>query len=1044
VLAIGSLGVVLAFIDATIVNIAFPDIREDFPETSLDGLSWILNAYNILFAAFLIAAGRIADLVGRRRMFSIGVFTFTLASVLCAISPSVEMLVASRALQAIGAAIVVPASLALVLEAYGPERRTHAITLWTANAVVAAGLGPSLGGLLVDLGGWRLAFLINLPVGLIALALAGRTMIESRAPGRRRMPDLLGALILAFGTGSLVLAIVKGGDWGWANAQVIGAFAAAAILLTLFAQRSTRHRAPLLDPTLLRSRALTIGNVLMLLGGAGFFAYTLCNVLFLTLVWEYSVLEAGLALTPGPFVAAAVARPAEGLAERLGFGPMIAVGGLFWGGGVIYLASAVGSTPDFVGEWLPGMAILGIGAGICFPLVGSVAVGNAPGELFATASALQNVSRQLGAALGVAILVAIVGTPAPGELEDAFDRGWLFAGGCFLALALGAPLVGRVIAGGVPVEDEPREAQVIRPPREAFRPHGLLRPEGPRPTTAIEALAATPLFSGLDRWTIESIASRAAPIALEAGELLFRQDDPPDSLYVLVAGRLEVLVGEDDDEVVNILHPGAVIGELGLLSGEGRSASIRARRDSRLLRLSAEEFDQLLHQESVSRALLGTLATQLQRSRARRVPGADVATTLAIVPAAPGEDFDRIASLLAQELREFGTLAVLDHAPGDPVAAIESAERDHDRVLLVARATDPADRWRSFCVREGDRVIAAAGPEAPTQPADHGLQGCELFWIRGASGTMAPWLDALAPRARYVLRPDDLHASVAAAARRLAGRSLGLVLSGGGARAFAHLGVLEELEAAGLAIDRVSGVSMGAFIGGMFAAGMTPAEVDARTYEGWVRANPLRDYAFPRHALIRGERVRQMVEAHLPGEIEELQREFACFATDLRAGEAHVFRRGSLARAVGPSLALPGIGPPQRVAGRLLVDGGLLNNLPLGLLDRGEGPIIACDAVAGGHKKTGSSQEPTTPSGDSAGNRTHRESRLPGIGETLVRSVLIGGVEATRAARRRADLLIAPDDVGVGMLEWHQIDAAKEAGRRAAYEALEESVGELP
>ncbi|HEX2128939.1 MAG TPA: DHA2 family efflux MFS transporter permease subunit, partial [Solirubrobacterales bacterium] len=433
VLAVGSLGVVLAFIDATIVNVAFPDIREDFPETSLDGLSWILNAYNILFAAFLVAAGRIADLVGRRRMFSIGVFVFTLASGLCAISPSVETLVASRCLQAIGAAILVPASLALVLEAYGAERRTHAITLWTANAVVAAGLGPSLGGLLVELGGWRLAFLINLPVGAIALVLAGRTMIESRAPGRRRMPDLIGALMLAVGTGALVLAIVKGGDWGWADVRVVAAFVAAAILLSLFVQRSTSHRAPMIDPTLLRSRALRVGNLLMLLGGAGFFAYTLCNVLFLTLVWDYSVLQAGLALTPGPFVAAAVAKPAEALAERLGFAPMIAIGGVFWAAGVAYMASAVGPNADFVGEWLPGMGILGVGAGICFPLIGSVAVGNAAGDLFATASALQNVSRQLGAAIGVAILVAIVGTPGAGELGDAFDRGWLFAAGCFLA-----------------------------------------------------------------------------------------------------------------------------------------------------------------------------------------------------------------------------------------------------------------------------------------------------------------------------------------------------------------------------------------------------------------------------------------------------------------------------------------------------------------------------------------------------------------------------------------------------------------------------------
>ncbi|HEX2128941.1 MAG TPA: cyclic nucleotide-binding and patatin-like phospholipase domain-containing protein, partial [Solirubrobacterales bacterium] len=568
----------------------------------------------------------------------------------------------------------------------------------------------------------------------------------------------------------------------------------------------------------------------------------------------------------------------------------------------------------------------------------------------------------------------------------------------------------------------------------------LVHPEAPRPTTAADALGATPLFSDLDHGTVESIAARATPIELEAGQWLFRQDDPPDSLYVLVSGRLEVLVGEDDEEVVNILHPGTVIGELGLLSRAGRAASVRARRDSRLLRLGADEFDRLVRQEPVSRALLRTLATQLQSSRARSVPGADVATTLTLVPAAPCGDFDRIAALLAAALRGFGTVAVLDEESGDPVASLERAERDNDRVLLVARTEDLSDRWRRFCLRQADRVIAVAGPETPSAPADERLHGCELFWIRGAPGTMAPWLDALSPRARYVLRGEDLEASVSAAARRLSGRSLGLVLSGGGARAFAHLGVIEELEAAGIAIDRVSGVSMGAFIGGMFAAGMNAAEVDARCYEGWVRSNPLRDYVFPRHALIRGQRVREMLATHLPGVIEELPREFACLATDLRAGEAHVFRRGSLARAVGPSLALPGIGPPQHADGRLLIDGGLLNNLPLGLLDRGEGPLIAADAVASRGKR---GEENGAPDPQPRETREPRDPRLPGIGETLVRSVLIGGVEATRAARRRADLLIVPEDVGVGMLEWHQIDAAKEAGRRAAREALELGVGEL-
>ena len=193
VLLVASFGAFLAFLDATIVNVAFPSIRESFPDTTISGLSWVLNAYNIVFAAFLIVFGRLTDLVGRRRSFVTGVAIFTVASVLCGAAPSVELLVAARVVQALGAAMLVPASLALVIAAFPSDRRSHAIGLWGASAAVAAGLGPPIGGVLVELGGWRWAFLVNLPFGIAALVFARRQLVESRAPGRRRMPDLVGA-----------------------------------------------------------------------------------------------------------------------------------------------------------------------------------------------------------------------------------------------------------------------------------------------------------------------------------------------------------------------------------------------------------------------------------------------------------------------------------------------------------------------------------------------------------------------------------------------------------------------------------------------------------------------------------------------------------------------------------------------------------------------------------------------------------------------------------------------------------------------------------
>lgn len=444
VLAVAATGAGLAFLDATIVNVAFPDIRADFRGSSLGGLSWILNAYNIVFAALLVAAGRFADILGRRRTFAAGIVLFTLASAACALAPSTGALVAARAVQAIGAAVLVPSSLALVLAAYPPRERAHGVALWSAIAALSAGLGPSLGGVLVEAGGWRLAFLVNLPLGAAVLLAGRRVLSESREPGLRTPPDVAGAALAAAAVAALTLAIVQGGDWGWTSAAVLGAFGAAVVTGALLVRRCARHPAPVLDLGLLRTRSLSTANALTAIGAAGFYAYTLNNVLFLTTVWDWSVLEAGLALTPGPFVAAAVARPASRLAARAGYRPLLIAGTLVWALTLLWMRAAIGPVPDFAGHWLPAMVGLGLGAGISFPLISAAAITGAPGERFATATALNSVSRQLGAVLGVALLVAIVGTPTRATMLAAFDRGWLFAAACILVATAGCLLLGRL------------------------------------------------------------------------------------------------------------------------------------------------------------------------------------------------------------------------------------------------------------------------------------------------------------------------------------------------------------------------------------------------------------------------------------------------------------------------------------------------------------------------------------------------------------------------------------------------------------------------
>src|SRR4051812_13861384 len=243
VLLVTAAAMFMAFLDVTIVNVAFPSIREEFPETSLAGLSWVLNAYNIVFAALLVPAGRLADLVGRRRVFFWGLALFLIASAACGLAWSAGALVAARVVQAAGGALLVPTSLGLLLPEFPLERRATATALWGATGAVAAAAGPSLGGVLVAWQGWRAVFFVNLLIGLPALLPARRLLRESREP-RTAFPDALGAVLLAAGVGALALAIVQGPEWGWGSARIVGAFVASAVLLAAFLLRATRHPAP--------------------------------------------------------------------------------------------------------------------------------------------------------------------------------------------------------------------------------------------------------------------------------------------------------------------------------------------------------------------------------------------------------------------------------------------------------------------------------------------------------------------------------------------------------------------------------------------------------------------------------------------------------------------------------------------------------------------------------------------------------------------------------------------------------------------------------
>ncbi len=441
VLLVTSVGVFMSFLDVTIVNIAFPDIRLSFPGSSLGQLSWILNAYSIVFAAALVPAGRLADRFGRRRLFFLGILLFLAASIACGAAQSVDVLIAARGVQALGGAMLVPASLGLLLPEFPLERRATATALWGATGAVAAATGPSLGGVLVDWQGWRSVFFVNLAIGLPALIPARRILHESKEP-HALLPDLPGAVVLGTGVGALALAIVQGPSWGWSSGRVIGAFVASAVLLALFTVRSSRHPAPVIDLSLFRVRSFAVANIGGFLFALGFFAMLLCNVLFLTGVWHYSILRAGVALTPGPLMAALAAPIGGRLSDKFGQRVVAVPGSLLFATGVLLFALEIGVHRAYASEFLPWTMVAGTGVGLTFAAFGSAAVAELPRNRYATGGAINNCIRQVGAVLGISTLIVVIGNPAPDQTLHVFHRAWALmalvgAGAALAGLGLG-------------------------------------------------------------------------------------------------------------------------------------------------------------------------------------------------------------------------------------------------------------------------------------------------------------------------------------------------------------------------------------------------------------------------------------------------------------------------------------------------------------------------------------------------------------------------------------------------------------------------------
>ncbi len=442
VLIIVCAGVVLASLDLFIVNVALPDIARDLHTSSLGDLSWVLNGYAIVYASLLVLFGRLAESRRRENGFLLGVLLFTGASAACGAAGSLTMLVVFRIVQAAGAALLTPTSLSLVLATTEPERRQGAVRAWTAVGGLAAALGPVVGGLLVA-ASWRWVFFVNVPVGLLA-AVVGWRHLPRVAGHPVPRPDALGAVLVTAGVAVLTLGLVKGNDWGWGSPATLGALVGSAIALSLFALRCVRHHNPLIDVSLFRVRAFSGSSAVAIVFSIAFGAMLLSIVLWDQQVWGWSALQTGLAVAPGPLMVPLFAFGVGGrLIGRFGPGRVIVLGATVYAAGATWWAVRAGLAPDYVGQQLPGMLMTGVGVGLTLPTFMSTGASALGPQSFATGSAVLNMLRQVGLAVGVAILVAVIGTPgSPAADLSAFRAGWIvIAVSSLLAAAAGGVLL---------------------------------------------------------------------------------------------------------------------------------------------------------------------------------------------------------------------------------------------------------------------------------------------------------------------------------------------------------------------------------------------------------------------------------------------------------------------------------------------------------------------------------------------------------------------------------------------------------------------------
>lgn len=417
-LALTSLGQSITILQSSVLNIAFPSIEASFPGTPRSTLAWAITGYAISSAAFLLLAGRLADIYGRRLIFMIGTALFSVASLGCGLAPSPGWLIALRVLQAVGGSFMVPTSLSLMLPMFPVARRSLAVGIWGAASAVAGAAGPPIGAAVIEIADWRWIFFINVPIGAAIILVGLRVLPELKGDRSDVRIDLVAIPVGSVGVALLTLGLLQGSSWGWNDWRVVACFVATPLLLAALIRRSRIHPEPLLDLSLFRHRRFTVASAVTLSFNLGVSAAWFTAPVYFQTVWGWSPLEAGLAVIPSPLIVMVISRRAGTLADRGNLRSGIIAGMAASTVALVGMGALLDASPNYWIGYFPFALLYGAGLAFAWSMLTGAALVGMPEPLYGAANGASLTGRTIGSALGIAMVIAVAGGVGEVSHED--------------------------------------------------------------------------------------------------------------------------------------------------------------------------------------------------------------------------------------------------------------------------------------------------------------------------------------------------------------------------------------------------------------------------------------------------------------------------------------------------------------------------------------------------------------------------------------------------------------------------------------------------